>query len=54
MQRKSDSGIKKGDKVFHIIFGCGIVEEAYSTACKVKFDSLETSRYIVTCKLRKI
>ena len=46
--------IRKGDKVFHFFFGYGIVEEAYNTACKVKFDSLKTSRYIVNFKLRKI
>jgi len=46
--------IRKGDRVFHIFFGFGIIEEVYKKACKVKFDSLKTSRHIISFKLRKI
>ena len=46
--------IKKGDKVFHLFFGFGIIEEVYKKACKVKFNSLKTSRHIISFKLRKI
>lgn len=46
--------MQKNTRVYHQIFGYGItIEQSNINVCKVKFDSLATSRHIHISKLQK-